>query len=207
MGAARPQIKSLHLMEKPLEISYRNVSATTEIDKQIRQRVDKLETICDHVISCMVAVEDLQTAQRSGSEYRVRVDVRVPPRHELCATHKEGQGTEGGTIFQSISQAFDAMEKQLRKLNDKQKGLVKTKEQDIAAGIVSKLFREMGYGFIKSIDGREVYFHRNSVLSNGFDHLELGAGVMFSEEHGEDGPQATTIHIVDKVGRDSPQNG
>jgi cold shock CspA family protein len=53
-----------------------------------------------------------------------------------------------------------------------------------------------GYGFIEASDGREIYFHRNSVLGDGFDDLEVGATVTFNEEQGERGPQASTVRRV-----------
>ena len=34
------------------------------------------------------------------------------------------------------------------------------------------LFPEAGYGFLQTFDGREIFFHRNSVLSAGFANLE-----------------------------------
>jgi cold shock CspA family protein len=67
--------------------------------------------------------------------------------------------------------------------------------------IVTKLFPEQGYGFIKTIDdGREIYFHQNSLINDDFERLEIGTGVQFSETLGEMGPQATTVHIVNKPG-------
>jgi cold shock CspA family protein len=53
---------------------------------------------------------------------------------------------------------------------------------------------EDDYGFIVTPDGREVYFHRNSVVGGDFDRLEAGADVRFVEELGEQGPQASTVH-------------
>ena len=52
---------------------------------------------------------------------------------------------------------------------------------------------EDGYGFLESPDGRELYFHRNSVLHNEFERLELGDCVTFSEEEGQRGPQASSV--------------
>lgn len=108
-------------MEKPLEIAYRDVTPNPVLDHAIRSHVDRLEKVCDHIVSCSVAVEDRQKSQGSGSEYRIRVDVRVPPRHELVATHEEGRGDNNGeTVLQAIDDAFRAMERQLQRLNDKQ---------------------------------------------------------------------------------------
>jgi cold shock CspA family protein len=48
-------------------------------------------------------------------------------------------------------------------------------------------------GFLESDDGREIYFHRNSVLDGAFPRLEIGAQVSFAEEAGDKGPQASTV--------------
>jgi cold shock CspA family protein len=61
---------------------------------------------------------------------------------------------------------------------------------------VAKLFPAEAYGFLQTVDGRELYFHRNSVLQPGFDHLAVGTEVYFSEESGEKGPQASTVRMA-----------
>jgi cold shock CspA family protein len=63
---------------------------------------------------------------------------------------------------------------------------------------VSKLFLHEGYGFLETADGREIYFHSNSVLEPGFDHLQIGTEVRFAEEQGAEGPQASTVAVVGK---------
>jgi cold shock CspA family protein len=45
-------------------------------------------------------------------------------------------------------------------------------------------------------DGRDVYFHRNSVLNGDFAKLTLGTRVSFVEEIGEKGPQASTVRLA-----------
>jgi len=59
---------------------------------------------------------------------------------------------------------------------------------------VTKLFVDRGYGFIEDEEGREIYFHRNSVLGIAFEKLHVGAKVRFAEEDGDKGPQASTVH-------------
>jgi len=65
-----------------------------------------------------------------------------------------------------------------------------------AIGRVTRLFPWEGYGFLRTADGRQVYFHRNSVAGLGFGGLEIGARVGFVEEEGESGPQATFVEAV-----------
>src|ERR1700730_13684517 len=51
-------------------------------------------------------------------------------------------------------------------------------------GHVAKFVAGEGDGFIETADGREVYFHRNSVLDDAFEHLTVGSEVRFAEEMG-----------------------
>jgi cold shock CspA family protein len=52
---------------------------------------------------------------------------------------------------------------------------------------------QITYGFLTSDDGREIYFHKNSVLGRAFPPLHVGTAVRFVEEAGEKGPQASTV--------------
>jgi len=186
-------------MQVPLEVTYRNVEKTDAIENLIREKVDKLEKICDYMISCRVAVEAPQQHQQTGNPFRVRIDMRIPQGHELVIKRESSQGNIHGTLPQTLRDAFDAAQRQLKELVKKQRAEVKTHpaEQDMA--FVVRLFKEEGYGFIKTEGNREIYFHKNSVL-NGWDRLEIGTGVRFVETLGEKGPQATTVQIVDKPG-------
>ena len=47
-------------------------------------------------------------------------------------------------------------------------------------------------------NGREVYFHSNSVLDGAFSRLAVGTHVIFAEEMGEKGPQASTVKLLGK---------
>ena len=65
-------------------------------------------------------------------------------------------------------------------------------------GRVTKLFSDKGYGFIETAEGDEIYFHRNSVLERGFEHVSLGVEVRFVDEVGEQGPQASSVTVRHK---------
>jgi len=61
---------------------------------------------------------------------------------------------------------------------------------------VVKIFPGEGYGFLEDDEGREIYFHRNSVLDGAFQRLEVGSEVRFAEEAGEKGPQASSVGLI-----------
>lgn len=185
-------------MQLPLEITYRNVAGTQSVDDLIREKAAKLERFCDHITSCRVAVEKRHEHQRSGQPYRVRIEINVPPGHKVVAERESTEGdlhTELPTIIRS---AFGAARRQLEKLNAQQRGEVKQHQHQEVNALVEKIFYGEDYGFLRTIDNRSVYFHRNSVLHGDFERLKIGTGVRFVEEAGEEGPQASSVQIVDK---------
>ena len=74
-------------------------------------------------------------------------------------------------------------------------GRVKAHEHQ-PTGLITKLDHD--FGFLQTSDGREVYFHKNSVLDGGFARLKAGTRVAFSEEEGDKGPQASTVRLLGK---------
>ncbi|MFW6139684.1 MAG: HPF/RaiA family ribosome-associated protein [Spirochaetota bacterium] len=185
-------------MKIPLEITFRGVPKTQEIEDLIRKKASKLERICNYMSSCRVAVENPQKHQHRGNPYRVRIDMTVPPSHELVVRRESSKGDLHDELPKVIRDAFGAARRQVQTLVERQRGEIKTHPQQQPQGFISKMFPEESYGFIRTVDGREIYFHKNSVLNEGFEHLSIGTGVNFVEEQGVEGPQASTVRVVDK---------
>ncbi|MFW5729474.1 MAG: cold shock domain-containing protein, partial [Spirochaetota bacterium] len=170
------------------------------IDNLVNGEVNHLEEVNDHISSCRVSIEKPNEHIRSGSPYRVRIDVTVPPRHEIVSKQEPGQGDMHEALSTVILNVFDGARRQLQELNERQGDHVKRDREPETNAIVNKVFHDEGYGFLKSLEGRDIYFHRNSVLNNDFDRLAKGTGVYYSEEMGEKGLQASSLRIVDKPG-------
>ncbi|MEC4811786.1 MAG: HPF/RaiA family ribosome-associated protein [Scytonema sp. PMC 1069.18] len=185
------------------EITYRNIDRTDALDNLVNEKVGKLEQFCNHISSCHIAIEKIHDRPKSGSPFRVRIDMTVPPGHELVAESNPPESNQYAPVDAVIRDAFKAAVRQLKELNTRQQESDKARSHNDAeetAALVTKVFRDEGYGFIRTLDGQEIYFHRNSVLHDEFDRIEVGTGVRFEMEMGEEGPQATTIQIVDKPG-------
>jgi CspA family cold shock protein len=60
-------------------------------------------------------------------------------------------------------------------------------------GIVKKVVRDRGFGFIKGEDGMEVFFHRTSLQNLNFDSLKEGEKIRFELEQGEKGARAVGV--------------
>lgn len=98
-----------------------------------------------------------------------------------------------------IRRTFDSAQRELKKIVDHQRGEVKTPAQAPSA-VVERIFRERGYGFLRTLEGEEVYFHQNSVLHDHWDKLKVGTAVRFAAETGEKGLQASTVEPVERPG-------
>ncbi|KMQ50507.1 Sigma 54 modulation protein YhbH [Chitinispirillum alkaliphilum] len=184
-------------MQIPLEVTYRDGTKTDEIDDLIRRRAAKLDILCDHITSCRVMVEKFQKHQRSGQPYKVRLDIKMPPGHEIVVSRDPGKGDLHLDLGAEVRWAFDTAERKIKALMEKQRGDVKKHVHNEVQGVIARIFRADGTGFIITIDGREVFFHKNSILNRDFDSLKEGLGVRFVETMGEKGPQASTVQIVE----------
>lgn len=193
-------------MQVPLELTYDAIPSTEWVDDYVRERVQRLEQICDHLIACRVVIERSQHHKNKGNPFRARVEVTLPPKKDLVA---DKQGTVEDPHVQLrpiIRRTFEALEKQLKKEMERRRGDVKHHEEPHA--LVVRLYPAEGYGFLKSPrDGEEYYFHRNAVLHGDFERLRPGTAVRFEAEMGEDGPQASTVQISDKPGGRAGRNG
>ena len=177
-------------MQTPLQISMRNMESSEPVRQLIRKCVAKLEVFFDRITSCRVMIE---VAQRFPAgvpmAYNVHIDIKVP-KEEIVIRRQVDP-----LLLTAIQEAFDAAGRRLQDYARRMRG--DTKEAvERRRGTVTQLFPFEGYGFLTTEDGREIYFHRHSVLDQDFDRLELGSIVRFAEEAGEHGPQASTVGLA-----------
>ncbi len=204
-------------MEIPLQITFRGMAPSKAIEANIRERAAKLEDFYPHIMGCRVAVEAPHRHHRKGKAYLVRVDLTVPggelvvnraPKRPVSARllAKAGEATPKANrepskhgahedVYVAIRDAFNAAGRRLQDYARRQNGAVKV-HAPVPLARVSKLFPDKDFGFLETSDGREIYFHRNSVLPPGFERLRVGTEVYFAEEKGQKGPQASTVKIT-----------
>lgn len=206
-------------MELPTQITFRNVESSESAKEWIRAEAGKLGTFYKPIVGCRVAVEVPHRHRKKGAVYEVRIDLTLPGREivvkraptlahrlrqvrETAVTKHEELDGPRKNLRLAINQAFQAACRRLQDYARKQRREVKRHEPPPVAR-VKHIFPDQGYGFITAPDGREIYFHQDSVLNGGFKRLKVGTVVHFAEEKGEKGPQASTVRIAGK--RDSRQ--
>lgn len=156
----------------------------------------------------------VERPQRAASSkiFHVRIDLGLP-NGELVVKHTptlhgtlqdiktEESRHEAESVLEhkspqrAIHEAFHEMRRRLQDYARQQGGSVKSPRK-MAEGTVKTTFPDEGYGFLEASDGREIYFHRASVLDGHFNRLRVGTRVRFAEEVGEKGPQASTVKVI-----------
>ena len=175
-------------MRIPLQITFRNIPHSEAIEANINEKAAKLDRFYDRIMSCRVVAEESQRRHRQGKLYSVHIDLTVPGK-ELAVTRAENEDA-----YVAVRDAFETAYRQLEEHSKRIRGDVKTHELP-SAGRIVKIFPGQAYGYIKSSDNREIYFHRNSVLNEDFERLKFGTEVTFIEEQGKEGPQAARVAI------------
>lgn len=108
-------------MKVPPEISYREVEKSDAIEALVNEKIAKLERFCNYINSCNVAIEKIHDRPKSGSPYRVRIDITVPPSHEIVAENDSSEGKQYESLNAAIRDAFEDAITQIKKLTDKQR--------------------------------------------------------------------------------------
>ena len=182
-------------MKLPLQISFHNVEATDEAERRIRAEAAALDKFCDRIMSCRVVVDVPHRHHLTGNDFQVRIVITVPGE-ELAISHEPGKHDP---YYKNLDVAIrDTFDSAARRLEDyvRRRPLDVKRHETLPRGRVSKLFATSGYGFITTADGREVYFDSNSVLDRSFADLHIGTEVVFAEELGDKGPQASSVSVL-----------
>ena len=199
-------------MKLPISITFLGIPPDEGIDANIRKRAAKLDAYCRDIMSCRVVVDIPHRHHEEGNRFRLRIDLTVPG--EEIAVNRESNlhgskqdldelewvkqfDVEGmrKDLRLVMREAFDVARRRLQDYARRHRRAVKTHEEPPYGRIV-KWIPEERFGAIEATDGREIYFHQNSVLGSGLKRLRVGAKVVFVEERGEKGPQASTVRVV-----------
>ena len=110
-------------MDRPLELAFRNVRPTPELEALVHERMERLEHLYQHIIGCRVTIELQNKTHRSGNIPDVHIDIQVPGQ-TLVINHRRPHGD----ALTAIHNAFDAAALQLKEYRERRIGNVKQHE-------------------------------------------------------------------------------
>ncbi|MFW5846262.1 MAG: HPF/RaiA family ribosome-associated protein [Planctomycetota bacterium] len=177
-------------------VSFHKMEPDRHLEAEAHERVGRLERFCEHIIAARVTFEKQHDHRYGDGTYRVRVELTVPPGHDLVVDKTSSDAHDRLDAGSTMRDAMKAMEARLKKLRGKQQGRVKQHPEQQTTAVVAEIGSD--HGFLRTPEQRRIYFHANSVLDPGFAALHVGTGVHFAEEMGEKGPQASSVRITEE---------
>ena len=170
-----------------MEIHWRGAQAIgSEQRALVEGRLEALGGEQGDLIDVRIALNDSGHHRHGGKGARIVCQARG---REIVATR------DAEDLVLALDQAMDVFEREVRRLRD-----LRQIHREMAPsgpphlGIVDRVLRQAGYGFVLTDGGERVYFHRNAVHGGlDFDRLDEGQRVALNYEAGNDGLQATTL--------------
>lgn len=117
-------------MEIPLQITFRGIPPSEAVEAKIREKAGKLERFHSNIMSCRVAVEAEHQHHHQGNQYHIRIDITTPGK-EIIVSHEHHDKHAHEDVYVAIRDAFDAAIRQLEDHARRQRGEVKTHQQEI----------------------------------------------------------------------------
>jgi cold shock CspA family protein/ribosome-associated translation inhibitor RaiA len=188
-------------METAPHIDFQGMEASDEVRERIAHRLSRLEERYGRVTACRVTVRAPSGRHQTGGLYEIKIHLSLPDEREVAVDRTPHLDERFQSLDFALDDAFNRASRQLQDEVRLMRGKVKH-HAGPEVGVIRKMMLDEGYGFLESADGREVYFHRNSVVDPGFDSLKLRQRVTFAEEDGEKGPQASR---VTPLGEEAPE--
>lgn len=99
-------------MKLPLEITFRNVVRTDEMEERIRAKAAKLDRFYDRITGCRVVVESPHHHHQKGNAYHVHIELSVPGAE--IVVNQEKPKPEHADLGVAMRDAFNAAQRQLR---------------------------------------------------------------------------------------------
>jgi len=185
-------------MQLPLQIAGRELDLSAGEEALIREQAERLNGFYRGIMACRVMVSSPNRfLNQAPVNYHVRIDLTLPGG-EIAVTRQPKS-----SLQEAVQDAFQAARRRLQDYARRQRQEIKRHEEP-SRGRVVRLLAYEGYGFLETKDGDEIYFHRNSVLDDGFDRLEIGTPVRYTIAEGDKGPQASSV-IPEEPGRSRRQ--
>lgn len=169
------------------QVTFLNFPPTPALENRIYNKIAKLNQFHNKIMHCDVVVEQEQRNRHQGKFYKVRIALTVPGE-KINVNHPRNEN-----IGIAIRDAFLAARRLLLNYSQRRRGDVKAHPL-MQHGIITRLFSQKRYGFIKS-NGQEYYFSETNVSYSSFDQLTVGSEVQFIGTLAGEGWQAHRVSL------------
>jgi cold shock CspA family protein/ribosome-associated translation inhibitor RaiA len=187
-------------MQTPVEIDFQGIKGNDHLRACVMKNISVLEQRFGRITACRVVIRAPSERHRTGGACEITIRLSLPQGREVDIGRSEKAEKADDRLADPVVALNDAFKRARRRLSDharRMRGHVKSHDGPPIA-TVKRFDEAAGFGFLETPDGREIYFHRNSLLDGR--QVPPGTRVTFFEEMGEKGPQASTVKVLGKHG-------
>jgi cold shock CspA family protein/ribosome-associated translation inhibitor RaiA len=186
-------------MQTPVEIDFQGLKGNEKLRACVLKHVAVLEQRFGRITACRVVIKAPSERHRTGGACEITIRLSLPQGREVDIGRSEKPDDRHADAVVALNDAFKRARRRLQDHARRMRGHVKSHDAPPIATV--KRFDEVsGFGFLETEDGREIYFHKNSLLDGGSRQVAPGTRVTFFEEMGDKGPQASTVKLLGKHG-------
>jgi cold shock CspA family protein/ribosome-associated translation inhibitor RaiA len=179
-------------MQREPVIIWRNIQRSEAVDAIIRKRIDAIEKFCPGAVGLRITLDAPQKPRHAGRGFDVRLHLEVPgPDLDVARTVRHGHAA--ADIVRAVNATFTALEKRIKESHRILDGQEVKHHPVLLHGEIVEIEPELGYGFLRADDGREVYFQKDGLVAGDWKGLEVGGRLRFREQDGEKGPFAVDV--------------
>jgi cold shock CspA family protein/ribosome-associated translation inhibitor RaiA len=186
-------------MQTPIEIDFQGLKGNEKLRACVLKHIAVLEQRFGRITACRVVIKAPSERHRTGGACEITIRLSLPQGREVDIGRSEKADDRHADAIVALNDAFKRARRRLQDHARRMRGQVKSHDAPQIATVI-RFDDVSGFGFLETEDGREIYFHKNSLLDGGSRHVAPGTRVTFFEEMGDKGPQASTVRVLGKHG-------
>ncbi len=106
-------------MQRPLEITFKNVDQTEAMESLVREKMARLEKFHNRIVGSQVSLERPSPNGTQNHPGRVRIRLTVPRNREIVVVKEPPDGQKVEDLKAVLHDAFEAVERKLKELADR----------------------------------------------------------------------------------------
>jgi ribosome-associated translation inhibitor RaiA/cold shock CspA family protein len=184
-------------MQRDAVISWHNLEPSPAVEEIVRKRIAAIETFAPRAIGIRVTLDAPTRRKVSGRVHDVRIHLDMPGGHDLDVSRQVHHGQSDENLLLAVNKAFGALESRLKEEKRRMAGLEVKHHPPVLHGEIVELEPELGHGWLRADDGREVYFQKDGLVAGVWEALSRGDRLRFREQEGEKGAFAVDVSPAD----------
>lgn len=184
-------------MDNPIQVDFQGMEPTVQLRDEVDRHLAELQEKFGRITVGRIVIKGPGDHHRTGGLYDINIRLKLPDGKEVNVTRTSQDDERHSQIEFALADTFKRAGRQLQDRVRRLRGQTKLHAPQPVASVTS-LFED--HGFLDGGEQGEIYFHRNSVLDDGFAKLKPGTSVFYVAEQGEKGLQASTVKLMGKHG-------